>query len=237
MLSKKIIIIGGTSGIGFETSKYLLNKGYDVIIVGRRLVNQDNIASYSADVRNNNSVANLFNIVKRNHKSINGLVYSVGITTSKKNIQDFDENIWNDIVDTNVTGLLRVLKHFYPLLKDNSGKVVVVNSLASRKYSDFSGIEYTASKSALSGLVKQLAIEWIRDNVFINSVFPSMTLTPMLLQNVDAINLEKICKNLPIGKLADPVDTARAIEYLISSENHYITGSGIDISGGQYLNG
>jgi len=113
----------------------------------------------------------------------------------------------------------------------------VISSLAARSYSQLSGVEYTASKAALSGIVRQLAIEWSGDGIFINSVFPSVTLTPMLKKNFNDDEINQINKQAPIKKLAESVDTARAIEFLISKENRYMTGCGIDISGGQFLSG
>jgi NAD(P)-dependent dehydrogenase (short-subunit alcohol dehydrogenase family) len=133
--------------------------------------------------------------------------------------------------------LLRVLKYFFPSLKETKGRVAVVNSIAARSFSQFSGVEYTISKAALSGLVKQLAFEWIDYGVFINSVFPSMTLTPMLEKNLGVDEINELNKQLPLKKLAAPIDTARAIEFLISIENKYMTGAGIDVSGGQFLSG
>ena len=232
-----VLIIGGTSGIGLETANYLLNKDYKVIVCGRRDVKSTEIISINADIKSDESIQNLYHKIQKKYGNINALVFSAGITTPKKPIEDFDEKIWHDILDTNVTGLLRALKYFFPSLKETKGKVAVINSIAARSYSQFSGIEYTASKGALSGIVKQLAIEWIDHGVFINSVFPSMTLTPMLKENLDIEAINKLNEELPLKKLADPFDTARAIEFLISKENKYITGSGIDISGGQFLSG
>ena len=64
-----------------------------------------------------------------------------------------------------------------------------------------------------------------------------MTLTPMLKENLGIDGIKKLNEELPLKKLATPFDTARAIEFLISEENKYITGSGIDVSGGQFLGG
>ena len=232
-----VLIIGGTSGIGLETANYLLNKDYEVIICGRREIKSKDLNSIRVNVKSDESVKELFEKVQNNFGDINGLVFSAGITTPKKSIEVFDEKIWNDVFDTNVTGLLRALKYFFPSLKETKGRVAVVNSIAARIFSQFSGVEYTVSKAALSGLVKQLAIEWINYGVFINSVFPSMTLTPMLKESLDNDEINKLNKQLPLKKLATPFDTARAIEFLISRENKYMTGSGIDVSGGQFLSG
>jgi len=232
-----VLIIGGTSGIGLETANYLLNKDYEVIICGRREIKSKDLNSIRVNVKSDESVKELFKKVQNNFRDINGLVFSAGITTQKKSIEDFDEKIWHDVFDTNVTGLLRVLKYFFPSLKKTKGKVAIINSIAARSYSQFSGFEYTISKAALSGLVKQLAFEWINYGIFINSVFPSMTLTPMLKENLGIDGIQKLNEELPLKKLATPFDTARAIEFLISKENKYITGSGIDVSGGQFLSG
>ena len=232
-----VLIIGGTSGIGLETANYLLKKDYKVIVCGRRDVKSTELISINADIKSDESIQDLYHKIQKKYGNINALVFSAGITTQKKSIEDFDEKIWHDVFDTNVTGLLRVLKYFFPSLKKTKGKVAVINSIAARSYSQFSGFEYTISKAALSGLVKQLAFEWIDYGVFINSVFPSMTLTPMLKENLGIDGIKKLNEKLPLKKLAEPFDTARAIEFLISKENKYITGSGIDVSGGQFLSG
>jgi len=232
-----VLIVGGTSGIGLETGNYLLNKDYEVIVCGRRDIKSEKLNSIKVNVKSDQSVKDLYHEVQNNYGNISGLVFSAGITTSKKSIEDFDEKILYDIFDTNVTGLLRVLKYFFPSLKETKGKVAVVNSIAARIFSQFSSVEYTVSKAALSGLVKQLAFEWIDYGVFINSVFPSMTLTPMLKESLDNDEINTLNEQLPLKKLATPFDTARAIEFLISKENKYMTGSGIDVSGGQFLSG
>ena len=236
-MNNLVLIIGGTSGIGLETANYLLKNDYKVIVCGRRDVKSTELISINADIKSDESIQDLYNKIQRKYGNINALVFSAGITTPKKSIEDFDEKIWHDVFDTNVTGLLRVLKYFFPSLKKTKGKVAIINSIAARSYSQFSGFEYTISKAALSGLVKQLAFEWINYGIFINSVFPSMTLTPMLKENLGIDGINKLNEELPLKKLATPFDTARAIEFLISKENKYITGSGIDVSGGQFLSG
>ena len=232
-----VLIIGGTSGIGLETANYLLKNDYKVIVCGRRDVKSTESISINADIKSDESIQDLYHKIQKKYGNINALVFSAGITTPKKSIEDFDEKIWHDVFDTNVTGLLRVLKYFFPSLKKTKGKVAIINSIAARSYSQFSGFEYTISKAALSGLVKQLAFEWFNYGIFINSVFPSMTLTPMLKENLGIDGINKLNEELPLKKLATPFDTARAIEFLISKENKYITGSGIDVSGGQFLSG
>ena len=235
--SNRVIIVGGTSGIGLATAKYLRDRGYEPIVAGRRSVNIEGIATFNVDVRSEESVANLFSVLQGHYNDINALVYAVGIAFPKKSIEDFDKNSWNNIIGTNVTGALLTLKYSFDALKKNRGRVVIVNSLAARHCSELSGMEYTVSKAALGGLVRQLSIEWAPDNVLINSVYPGMTMTPMLTESVSKDKLMKIEGKIPLGRIARPEEIARAIEFLINPENTYMTGIGIDACGGQYLNG
>jgi 3-oxoacyl-[acyl-carrier protein] reductase len=231
------IIIGGTSGIGLATADYLRNLGENVII-GSRHDNEESTHDYfQVDVTSIKSINLFFIYIKQKLKTVNGLVYTVGKTTQKKSIEEFDEDVWKQIIDVNVTGLLRVLKVFYPLLLDCSSKVVIVNSIASKKYSVYSGFEYTASKCALSGIVRQLAIEWRQKGIMINSIFPSMTNTPMLSSQLDEKQIETVSGELPLNKLAETLDSARAIEFLLNPENKYMTGTGINVTGGIHLDG
>ena len=235
--SNRVIIIGGTSGIGLVTAQYLKNKGYVPIVAGRRSVDLEGIETCKVDVCSEESVAELFNVSLKQYDDINALVYAVGIASPRKSIEGFDKDSWDNIITTNVTGVLLTLKYSFAVLKRNRGRVVIVNSLASRRYSELSGMEYTASKAALGGLVRQLSIEWASDNVLINSVYPGMTMTPMLTENVSKSKLKEIEEKIPLGRIARPEEVARAIEFLINPENTYITGTGVDVCGGQYLNG
>ena len=227
-----ILIVGGTSGIGLETAKYLKDKGKNILICGRNKPNEDLEYKY-LDVTKEENIKELFS----NLSNLKGLIYSTGITTKKKSIEKFDTKIWENIININVTGALLVLKYSYKNLVKNKGKIVIINSVSTHSYSEFSGVEYTMSKNALSGMVKQLSQEFIKDGVIINSIFPSMTQTPMLTKNVEKNILDRITNQIPIKRLAQPLEIAKAIEFLLSEDNSYMTGCGLEINGGQYLNG
>ena len=187
------------------------------------------------DVTKENSIEQFFSSI--NVDSLDSLIYSAGVTTKRRGIEAFDVSDYLKLHDVNLLGAILTLKHAYPLLKKAKGKVVVVNSFASRTYSQFSGFEYTITKSGLSGMVKQLAIEWAKDEVLINAVFPSMVETSMLRSSVDESTLQAIEKEIPLGRVAKPREIASAVEFLVSDKNTYMTGAGIDINGGQYLSG
>lgn len=235
-MSKNAIIIGGTSGIGLETAKYLRDNGYDVLVGGRTpLKNETGIIYSQINVTNESSVERFFSSLP--FKQIDSIIYSAGTTTGKKSIRNFDVNEYQKVHDVNLLGAILTLKYSHHLLKKAKGRVVIVNSFASRAYSQLSGFEYTVTKAGLSGLVKQLAIEWANDGVLINTIFPSMVETPMLLQNIEPSIIKSIESKIPLGRIAKPNDISPVIEFLISDKNNYITGSGIDINGGQFLSG
>ena len=111
------LVVGGTSGIGLETANYLSRKDYKVIVCGRRKLKSDNFHSLETNLKSYRSIMDLCNNVASNFGDINSLVYSAGVTVPKKTIEEFEDSLWQEIMDINVTGLLRVLKYFYPSLQ------------------------------------------------------------------------------------------------------------------------
>jgi 2-dehydro-3-deoxy-D-gluconate 5-dehydrogenase len=235
-MTKNVVIIGGTSGIGLHVARYLNDHGYRVLIGSRNKIKEISGIDYlQIDVTDEFSIQQFFDLIP--FKSIDSIIYAAGITTPQKKIEDFDKNEYMKVHDVNLLGAILTLKYVYPFLKETKGKVVVVNSIASRTYSKFSGFEYTVSKAGLSGLIRQLSIEWAKDTILINSINPSMVETPMLKNNVDPVDLRLIENQIPLGRIAKPNEIAKLIEFLISDKNTYITGSGVDINGGQFLTG
>ena len=236
-MNKTVLVLGGSSGIGLETAYYLNRLGYEVYIASRNRPKNCDLNFVCVDIDNESSVKELFGYFRKNKINIYALVYSIGITKEKGHIKDFDIEVFNKIISTNVTGALLSMKYAYDFLKDTQGRVVIINSLAARTFSQFSGIEYTISKAALSGLVKQLSQEWIDDKILVNSVYPSMTKTDMLTNTLSKKELKDLGDTLPLQEILEPQKVAKAVEFLLNPEMGYITGSAIDINGGLFLNG
>lgn len=231
---KHIVVIGGTSGLGLASAEYLLNQGYDVTVVGRKLPKaRADLSFYKMDVTDEESVKSFF--CKDEISRIDGLIYSAGKSIGRKPINEFSNLEYIKIHDVNLLGALFVFKYCYEYLKQSKGKVVIINSIAARTYSEFSGIEYTITKSALSGLVRHLSADWSKDSILINTIFPSMIETSMLEERLSSEEIKKLHESIPIGRIAKTKDIVGAIEFLISDKNTYITGSGIDLNGGKFL--
>ena len=236
MARPRILIMGGTSGIGLHAAKKL-SEQYDVVIAGRRVVEVEPPIKYiGIDVLNERSVEGGFEELKTEGADLAGLVYSTGITTKRLSIEEFNYEEWQTLFNTNLTGAILCLKYAYPMLTAAKGRVVLLNSFAARTYSQFSGFQYTTSKAALTGLARQLAVDWAPDEILVNSLYPSMTKTPMLEENDDSEFLAKIESTIPLRRIASQNEVTAAIEFLLSSSNTYMTGCGLDLNGGLFLN-
>lgn len=229
-----IVIIGGTSGIGLAAAEHFLEKGNNVTVGGRRLLSDSsNLNSLQIDVTDEDSVQKFFEKIE----VIDSLIFSTGVTSQPLEIHGFKTENFDQVFNTNVRGALLTLKYAYPLLKKSKGNIVIINSVAARNFSLLSSVEYTMSKYALRGLVTQLSQSFAKDSVRINSLFPSMTRTPMLEKNVEKSRLEEIEKKIPLGRIAETSEIVSGIEYLISDNSSYVTGTGLDINGGLLPNG
>ena len=186
-----IIVIGGTSGLGYSTGLRLAEKGHNVILAGRsKPKNLGKCLYKSIDVTSESSVKDFF--LGKEIKHIDALIYSAGISSKRKSIADFNQASYEKVHDVNVLGALLTFKYSFKYLKKSKGKVVVINSIAGRSFSKHSGIEYTVTKNGLSGVVKHLAMDWAQDGILINSIFPSMLDTPMLRKALSKKKIEDI---------------------------------------------
>lgn len=231
----RLVVIGGTSGIGSYIVSFFSDKGVNVIYGGRNRRDKvcQNACYLPIDVTDEESVRTFF--ARPELFSFDSLVYSAGVTTRRNDLLDFDPKDYKRVNDVNVLGLLLVLKYSQRALFQAKGRVVVISSLAARDYSRFSGVEYSISKAAVGAVVRQIALEWATQGVLINSVLPGMVESEMLFNQVDKTTLDEVEGRIPLRCLAKPRDVALAAEFLLSSENRYLTGVGIDVNGGQYL--
>ncbi|MBU2510514.1 SDR family oxidoreductase [bacterium] len=233
---ESLLIIGGTSGIGLYAAQKLSSQ-YRVFVAGRRkLEKMDGVELIQLDVQEESSVQSCFCYLSKQLKGLSALVYSAGVTVPKAPITEFSKSDWERVMNINVVGAILSLKYAFPLLKQEKGRVVLINSIAGRTYSQLSGYLYTISKSAMSGLARQIAAEWAEYGILVNSLYPSMTKTPMLEENVEKEVLQEVEAAIPIKRIALQEEVSSAIEFLISPKNSYMTGCGLDINGGQYFN-
>ena len=233
--NKIVLITGGSKGIGKGLCKSFLNSGARVFYVSRKPIKNteyNKAIHIEADLSKDKDIKNIFSLVD-SLGSLDILINSAAINFSKK-FDKINKNEWNEVVNINLSSIFSVCQEaLLRMKKRKSGKIVNISSIAGRHRSYVAGVHYVASKSGLIGLTKQLAFEVAKYNINVNAVCPSQTLTPMLKKSMNQSQINKLIKNIPMNRLAEVKDQIATIMFLCSDGAEYITGTYVDVNGGQ----
>ena len=217
----KVLVLGGSSGIGLAVINLFRSENYEVINISRTPCKVNDVSNITLDF----SKKDIDLLVPKN---IQIIIDCIGTNTPAK-FEDIKDDDLDNMFEINIKSKFRVLKK---LLKNNSpSHVIIVSSIwgvSSRKGRSV----YSATKHALTGLVKTLALEYADQNCLINLVSPGFTLTELTARTNTVEELEKIESHIPLKRLAQPIEIARLIRFLASEENTYISGQNIIIDGG-----
>ncbi|TCD26523.1 SDR family oxidoreductase [Pedobacter psychrodurus] len=226
---KNILIIGGSSGIGFDLVKLLDREGVNVYTVSRTRSDSwpASVRYQATDVLDNMSPLSSFL-----PDELHGLVYCVGSI----NLKPFSRISEKDLIEDfrlNVVGAALSVQIALKSLKNvHSASVVFISSVAARTGMGFHS-SIAAAKAALEGLAISLAAELSAGGIRVNVVSPSLTNTPLsskLLNTPD--KMEASAKRHPLGKYGEPGDISAAIAFLLSEDSGWITGQVIAVDGG-----
>lgn len=211
------VVVGDTRGIGKGVSDALKECGADVF----------GINTSNCDISKKEDIDKWFS----DFESVDILVNVAAINYSNK-IEDVSFDEWDEVLDVNLRGYYYIIKKTLDIMPDG-GKIVNVSSIAGRHRSYTSGVHYTASKAGIIGLTKQVAFEVAGRGINVNAVCPSQTKTDMLLKTVTEEEIKKLEEVIPMGRLAEIDEVVNPIVFLCSDGASYITGTTIDINGGQ----
>lgn len=224
----KILIAGASGGIGKYLAGFLSE---DNQVFGTYKTRPLEIsASYSmqrVDIRCEEQVAEW---IHSHCTEIDELVliYCVGVNYNRM-MHKGDAGNWKNVIDSNLIGVYHVLRHLLPIMRNRKfGRIILLSSVVPQI-----GIPgtsaYSASKAALWGLSKAVAKENAAYGITINTINLGYFDIGMI-HDVPPEILDKIIQGIPMGRLGDPVNILRAVEFLISAD--YISGSQIDLNGG-----
>jgi 3-oxoacyl-[acyl-carrier protein] reductase len=216
-MSRIIVVVGGTSGIGKALVQRFASLGDHVFPIGKA----------NCDITDPEQIDRYF----KNFNEIDVLINNAAINYCKT-IEDISLLEWNEVINTNLTSFFYIIKKCVPLMKAGS-KIVNVSSIAGRSRSLVSGVHYTSSKSGLIGLTRQLALELGPIGININCVCPSQTMTPMLEKSMKEEQIKILEEKIPLRRIARISEIVAPIVFLCSEEASYIHGACIDINGGQ----
>jgi 3-oxoacyl-[acyl-carrier protein] reductase len=216
--NKVVVVVGSSKGIGKGVLETFTELGATAYGISR---------SNGIDITDKNSIDVFFEPLS----NIDFLINVAGINFCKK-IEDIEFDEWDAVLNTNLRSFYYLIKKSIPLMKAGS-KIVNVSSIAGRNKSIVSGVHYTSSKAGIIGLTRQLAYELGPRGINVNCTCPSQTLTPMLKQSMNEQELNDLTTTIPLGRLATVSDQVGPIVFLCSELSNYMTGSILDINGGQ----
>ena len=228
---KTFVLTGYTSGIGEGVFNYLSLLNCNLILIGRKKKN--NHKFYKCDLTSQRDLEKITKRISKQNKEIHGFVHCAGIN-EVKNISNVTLKDWNKVLSVNLTSAFivsKILKENFKISRNSS--IVYVSSIAGHRKSLVSGVHYVSSKSGLIGLAKQLSHEFGKYNIRVNCIAPSQTATKMLSKSMTKKQISKLLSSIPLKRLATVQDQSLVILFLLSSLSSYITGTSINVDGGQ----
>ncbi|WP_420112259.1 SDR family NAD(P)-dependent oxidoreductase [Pseudactinotalea sp.] len=229
LAGKQALVTGGASGIGLETARTLQRLGAEVTVTGSRSEAPDGlepeIRFRQADVRRSRALR----AVVASMAGIDVLVAAAGIS---RPTAEWDEEVFDDVIDVNLNGAARSVQAAAPALVEVGGSVVLIGSVMSfRGAPDLPA--YAASKAGILGLTRSLAVRYGCDGIRVNCVVPGYVRTAMTssLQS-DVDRCERMVSATPLGRWGQPTDIAQAVAFLCSPAAEFITGAVLSVDGG-----
>jgi NAD(P)-dependent dehydrogenase (short-subunit alcohol dehydrogenase family) len=250
LADKKIVVIGGTTGIGFSAAKAFIAEGASVIVAGRNKESAvqaandlgKNAHAISADAIHAATAANAIDLCLQKFGGFDGMYHVAGGSGRKMGdgpLHELSLEGWNKTLELNLSSLMlsnqAAVKKFLELKK--AGTIINMASVLgfspSSKY--FSTHAYAAAKAAVIGFTKSIASYYAKDNIRINVIAPALVETPMAQRaaNDDEIlSFIKTKQPLDGGRIGQPGDTDGIAVYLMSDQSKFTTGQVIAVDGG-----
>lgn len=254
MKGKVVLITGGAGGIGKATALKFLENGAHVVLVdlkeealaiARKDLQQyeSQLYTISADVTNEQDVANYVRETVENFGKIDVFFNNAGISGPFAMIKDLDKEQFDLLLNINVTGVFLGLKYVIRQMElQQFGSII--NTASNAAYIGSAGMAgYIASKHAVAGLTKTAALEVAASGIRVNAVAPAAIDTQMLFdiqtnispENPDVAG-EAIKQGIPIGRFGTPREVAQIVYFLASDAASFVTGSLYNVDGGMQAN-
>jgi NAD(P)-dependent dehydrogenase (short-subunit alcohol dehydrogenase family) len=238
------IITGGASGIGFAIAKRFVQGGIRVVLIGRdmtRLKLACETLGPSADFTGCDltilpELPAVVKSIRQKAGRIDILVNNAGMHL-KKDIGEVTDEEFHRVIATNQSAMFALTREVSNVMKEQcSGVILNISSMASR-YGIPKVIAYTASKSAIEGMTRAMAVELAQYRIRVNCIAPGFIKTNMssLALDKDPERKKKVLSRTPLGRLGKPDEVAEAAYFLVSPASSYITGVVLPVDGGNSI--
>ena len=239
-MSRVALVTGGTRGIGEAISIMLKEAGYTVAAnyggndaAANEFSSRTGIKAYKFDVSNYDAVSAGIGLVEADLGPVEVLVNNAGITRDgTMHRMDFEQ--WNAVIQTNLSSCFNCSRAVIEGMRDREfGRIVNIGSINGQA-GQYGQVNYAAAKSGIHGFTKALAKEGAAKGITVNAIAPGYVETEMVRAVPEDV-LVKIIKTIPVGRLGKVNDIARGVRFLVSDDASFITGSTVDINGGQHM--
>ena len=245
VINNVALVTGSSRGIGRAIAIELAKSGVDIVVndsknpqEGLEVVDEINktgqCAIYiQADVSDPDQVEKMVERVINEFGKIDILVNNAGIIIDKL-LKDMTIQEWNNVITVNLTGVFNCTKCVIKYIqKQKSGKIINISSI-SGQIGNIGQANYSASKAGVISFTKTVAKEYAKDGITVNAISPGFIRTKMV-ENIPEKVMEKILKQIPLGRVGEPEEVAKLVCFLASDDANYITGQVININGGMYM--
>ena len=239
---KVAVITGGNSGIGLATAQQFVSDGAYVFITGRRQseldsaatqIGKNNVTAVQGDVSNLADLDRLYAKVKEQKGQINILFANAGIIGAAP-LGEISEEHFDKTFGINVKGLLFTVQKALPLFQDG-GSIILNASVAASK-----GFEATSVYSATKAAIRSFARTWTADlkqrKIRVNTISPGRIDTPIFNRVLNEEQIKQfnatVVANVPLGRMGNPDEVAKAASFLASDDSSYISGTELFVDGG-----
>jgi 3-oxoacyl-[acyl-carrier protein] reductase len=246
---KTALVTGGAGRIGSEDCRILAQEGAEVVILDVAQDKAENVAdeieddyggtahAVECDLTDREDVTDTVAALEEETGGIDVLVNNAGMVDARDKVEDFENDIWDRDIAVNLTGAYNITREVYPNMKERGfGRIISMSSMAGWQ-GGFGQLSYSATKAALIGFGKTLALEGAQHGVTSNVIAPSIVVGQLAelpieqLEEVDE-HFARIAKATPMRKLGKEEDVANLVAYLASEQSNYITGQVIGVTGG-----
>ncbi len=246
LAGKVAVITGAAQGMGKAVAQRLAKAGSRLVLVdtqGDKLAALAaalaqagvEVLARTADITDEAMVRTLIAGVVEQFNRLDILVNCAGIIYPTR-FHELTVDEWDKVIAVNLRGTFLLMREVYPHMRNaGAGSIVNFSSTAGLTVSTLGGAHYTASKHAVMGLTKAVAREGGPFGVRVNAICPGLIDTEMTRAAIDETKMEEYAKLFPLRRLGTADEVAELVAYLASDKAAYITGIGVNISGGDLL--
>jgi NAD(P)-dependent dehydrogenase (short-subunit alcohol dehydrogenase family) len=238
------IITGGASGIGFAIANKFVNNNIKSVLIGRDATRLKlacetlgELSDYIAcDLIELTELPVIVRKIRDKHGRIDILVNNAGIHL-KKALTEITDEEYQKVILTNQTAMFSLTREVAGVMQQQCGGVILNISSMASQYGIPNVIAYTASKSAIEGMTRAMAVELSKWGIRVNCIAPGFIKTNMsaLALNKDPERKKKVLARTPLGRLGKPDEVADAALFLVSGSASYITGVVLSVDGGNSI--